>query len=259
LDNGISGWAGAIAWESVHIGATIIQYPSFSNTKMVDSLTNRIICYPYMKRCKFCGKKHQNKTFCSVQCTGKWLTTTPEGRKRFYTAERARKIGLSKIQMHKDNPQLAERLRQRQLEHNCMKDAEVRRKVSVAHKRSGWKPPIRGGNGTGPTPAEKVLLEAFWPHAKNNFPIKTSQKSGTGYPTCYKVDLGFPELKLAIEADGRSHSVWGRKALDAKKTNFLTALGWTVLRFTNQRILEDTQNVKEEVRSIILRLKGTPT
>ncbi len=224
---------------------------------MVDSLTNRIICYPYMKRCKFCGKKHQNKVFCSVSCTGKWLTTTPEGRKRFYTAERGRKIGLSKIQMHKDNPHLAERLRQRQLEHNCMKDAAVRKKVSDAHKRSGFKPVVRGGNGTGPTPAEKILLEAFSPHAKNNFPIKTHQKPGSGYPTCYKVDLGFPELKLAVEADGSSHLVLERKEQDVKKTNFLTGIGWTVLRFTNQRILQDTQNVKEELRSVILRLKTT--
>jgi very-short-patch-repair endonuclease len=81
-------------------------------------------------------------------------------------------------------------------------------------------------------------------------------KAGSGFPTCYKPDLAFPEIKLAVEVDGASHSRLDRQSQDVKKTNFLTGLGWTVLRFSNKRALEDTQNVKEELRSIILRLKG---
>ena len=73
--------------------------------------------------------------------------------------------------------------------------------MSRIHKALGHKPPIRGGNGTGPTTAELVLLKEFSLEAINNYPIKTGMKSGSGYPTCYKVDLGFPLLKLAVEAD----------------------------------------------------------
>lgn len=208
-----------------------------------------------MNRCKMCKQPTKNKVFCSIRCNGKWATTTPEGRAKFYTAARGKKISAAKVQMHKDRPELAERLRQRQLVNNCMKNPATRKLVSRLHKASGMKPSVRGGNGTGPTAAEKLLLDMFHPHAKNNYAVTTGQKAGSGYPTHYKVDVAFPEFKIAVEADGSSHRMAGRPEQDVKKTNCLTTLGWTVLRFTNQRIMEDTQNVKEEIRSVIMRFQ----
>lgn len=218
-----------------------------------------------MNQCKFCKSQTKNKFFCNKYCSAKWLRT-PEAREKFYTQSRSRKIQVSRKKTFEENPEIYEAMivKQSNTMHRYMNSLtepqrKARRiKMSRIMKEAGHKPVIRGGNGTGPTKAEMVLIDAFYPHAKNNFVVKTGKRAGSGYPCHYKVDVAFPEIMMAVEADGRSHLLHGRKERDAKKTNLLTALGWTVLRFTNKRILEDTQNVKEELRSIILRLKATP-
>jgi very-short-patch-repair endonuclease len=78
--------------------------------------------------------------------------------------------------------------------------------------------------------------------------------AGSGYPTHYKVDVAFPKKKLAVELDGASHNTIARQEQDAKKTNFLASLGWTVLRYANKRVILTPQIVKAELRSIISRL-----
>lgn len=89
--------------------------------------------------------------------------------------------------------------------------------------------------------------------------IKTNIKRNNNpekYPTNYKPDVGHVGLKIAIEADGCSHGLLERKAQDVKKTKCLTGLGWKVLRFTNQQILEEPTTVM----STILKSMGcTPT
>ena len=77
-----------------------------------------------------------------------------------------------------------------------------------------------------------------------------------GYPTCYKVDCGNRRLRIAIEADGLSHNY--RRELDAKKDAKLASLGWTVLRFSNQQIVDwmQTGMPMDHVISTILRSLG---
>lgn len=164
--------------------------------------------------------------------------------------------------MFREHPERYEAMRAKQAETMArymnslthQQKLERREKMSALMKQLGHKPKMRGGNGTGPTKAESVLLKAF-PAAINNYPIKTGMKAGSGYPTSYKADVAFPKWKLAVEADGTSHKMMDRKEQDAKKGKLLMGLGWTVLRFSNQRILEDSANVIQELKSIILRLK----
>jgi hypothetical protein len=141
---------------------------------------------------------------------------------------------------------------------NPMRSKVCSNKVSAALKASGHCPKVRGGNGTGPSKAEWQLIRMF-PEAQWNFGIKTGKWNGSGYPPCYKVDLAFPDIKLAIEADGSSHTNWnGRKAKDRKKEKFLAGLGWTVLRLSNKTILDFKQQrfVMDSVRFTISKLKG---
>jgi very-short-patch-repair endonuclease len=62
------------------------------------------------------------------------------------------------------------------------------------------------------------------------------------------VDLASPEHQLAIEVDGHSHTLKKWKFLDARKTSVLNALGWKVLRFWNQQVLDDLDGVVVSIR-----------
>jgi very-short-patch-repair endonuclease len=126
--------------------------------------------------------------------------------------------------------------------------------VATLH-RIGHKPSIRGGNGTGPTQPEKILLEAL-PGAQYNHAVSLGSRQ-PGYPTCYKIDVALPFLKLGIECDGYSHQLLIRQVQDRKKEAKLRELGWTVLRLSNKRILNVTESVISELKSIISKLQDT--
>ena len=131
-----------------------------------------------------------------------------------------------------------------------MQNKDVREKVKQKLKEIGHKPSVRGGNGHGPTNPEKLIMEAI-PEITWNYAIGLGSR-GNGYPSNYKVDLAFPDLKLAIEVNGNSHNVLSRREQDLKKVARLTTLGWTVLRFKNQEVIQQTQ----KVISTILESKG---
>jgi hypothetical protein len=64
-----------------------------------------------------------------------------------------------------------------------------------------------------------------------------------------EVDLAYPELRIAIELDGKVHlqpEVWER---DLPRQNDLVLLGWTVLRFTWNRSTNRPASVVAEVRA----------
>lgn len=148
----------------------------------------------------------------------------------------------------------SEKGRKRKMEHNPMSRLEVREKVSTRLKEIGHKPSKRGGNGTGMTKPQKILFKELKKHnvyTIPELPIKTHQKVGSGYPTCYKVDLGLEKLKIGIEIDGNSHNLIERQKQDIKKDMFLESLGWKILRFKNEEILKDLNNVVQKIMSII--------
>lgn len=117
---------------------------------------------------------------------------------------------------------------------NVMRSSVVREKVSQTLKKIGHKPRIRGGNGQ-LTEIQKNFLKALGKGWETEVAIPTKcPRSAHLYPTCYKVDLGNKQLKLAIELDGYSHSAIIKKAQDKKKDQFLQSVGWKVLRLKNQ-------------------------
>jgi hypothetical protein len=116
----------------------------------------------------------------------------------------------------------------------------------------------RGGNGCY-TKEQTILSFALgWP---TEVPIKTADHLPLGqrlqwcrenkYPTCYKVDVGNKELKIAIEIDGRGHKLKERSLKDRKKEKKLKELGWKVLRFTNQSIMTNLSQVLSEIKNEI--------
>lgn len=80
-----------------------------------------------------------------------------------------------------------------------------------------------------------------------NLVVTTREPRGSGYPTCYKIDVGNEALKMAIEVDGSSHDCLARRAQDEKKTAWLKARGWRVMRFKNARVDDDLMGCLADV------------
>ena len=55
-------------------------------------------------------------------------------------------------------------------------------------------------------------------------------------PYNYKIDIAIPEIKIAIEVDGESHSTILRKDADKRKTEYLQSVGWNVFRIKNKDV-----------------------
>ncbi len=111
----------------------------------------------------------------------------------------------------------------------------------------GVPPPVRGGNGRGPSAPQLTLSLALgW---EMEVAIPTGMPRGTGYPTNYKVDVANRDRKIAVEVDGQSHRAAVRMAQDRKKTDLLVSLGWRVLRFTNLEVTESLEACVREVLS----------
>ena len=64
-----------------------------------------------------------------------------------------------------------------------------------------------------------------------------------------EVDLAYPELGIAIEADGRVHLDEEVRERDLPRQNDLVLHGWTVLRFTWKRFVERPELVVAEIRA----------
>jgi very-short-patch-repair endonuclease len=63
------------------------------------------------------------------------------------------------------------------------------------------------------------------------------------------LDFAFVAQRIAIEIDGRAwHSAGDRFQSDRRRQNRLVLLGWTVLRFTWEDLVERSEEVIQQVR-----------
>lgn len=63
----------------------------------------------------------------------------------------------------------------------------------------------------------------------------------------YIVDFACPGRKLIVELDGSQHAQAEASAPDAARTAKLEALGWTILRFWNDDVIRDLDNVCQHI------------
>jgi very-short-patch-repair endonuclease len=66
-----------------------------------------------------------------------------------------------------------------------------------------------------------------------------------------EVDLAYPEHRIAIECDGSIHLVEDVRDRDLTRQNDLILLGWTVLRFSYERLRTRPEAVLAEIRAAI--------
>jgi very-short-patch-repair endonuclease len=94
--------------------------------------------------------------------------------------------------------------------------------------------------------------------------LRGKQVSGCKFRRQYSIDVFVvdfytPELKLAIEIDGESHTGEQAQAYDAERQMFLESKGTRFLRFTNQQVMENLDQVIEIIERIIVELRTSPT
>ncbi|TIV23868.1 MAG: endonuclease domain-containing protein [Mesorhizobium sp.] len=73
----------------------------------------------------------------------------------------------------------------------------------------------------------------------------------------YIVDFACPDKKLIVEIDGSQHALAEVSASDAVRTAELEALGWTILRFWNDDVIRDIDNVCQHI-VIVAGLAAAP-
>ena len=98
-----------------------------------------------------------------------------------------------------------------------------------------------------PTEAEEFL----WIHLKGleipNIRIKRQ------HPILYFIaDFYCHKAKLIIEVDGGYHTIPEQYLYDKDRDEELTNLGLKVIRFTNNEVLNDTENTLQKIRTEII-------
>jgi very-short-patch-repair endonuclease len=66
-------------------------------------------------------------------------------------------------------------------------------------------------------------------------------------------DFCCPDHRVVVELDGEGHREAQQAAHDSERDAYLRGLNYIVLRFSNQRILEDLDSVLREIASAILK------
>lgn len=101
-----------------------------------------------------------------------------------------------------------------------------------------------------PTEAEKVLWEAL---RANGLGVKFRQQH---IIEDFIVDFYCNEYKVTVEVDGGYHNEADQMKSDKERTARLNELGYTELRFTNQEVLCDLDNVLKKIKTFC---SGTPS
>ena len=74
----------------------------------------------------------------------------------------------------------------------------------------------------------------------------------------YIADFMCKELLLVIEVDGYTHEWEEKWKLDQKRQKKLEGLGFNILRFTDDEILQDIRNVESEIEGWVLSHPPAP-
>jgi len=71
----------------------------------------------------------------------------------------------------------------------------------------------------------------------------------------YIVDFACPKENLIIEVDGATHGTEAEITYDAKRTQFLECKGWKVIRYGNEEIYRNIDDVLDDIYAHLKGLK----
>jgi len=101
------------------------------------------------------------------------------------------------------------------------------------------------------TPAEEVLWQLLRNRQLGGLKFRRQHQFGD-----YVCDLFCAEEKLVLECDGGVHETSERRKIDQKRDAYLKSQGLTVLRFPNERVLNETEAVLSEIMDSLPSTSG---
>ena len=102
-----------------------------------------------------------------------------------------------------------------------------------------------------PTEAENILWNAL-SEQKLGYKIRRQH-----IVSQYILDFAYLDCRLAIELDGEYHNTEDQQYDDAVRTRNLESLGWHVLRFTNDEIYNNIEEVLSNIKAVIQTATAT--
>ncbi len=106
----------------------------------------------------------------------------------------------------------------------------------------------------GATDPERKLWSRLRNGQLNGLRFRRQQPMGP-----YIADFYCPAAKLIVELDGSQHGAEHSREYDLRRTSFMNARGYRVLRFTNHELMQDCEAVLESiVRVVCLRDEPLP-
>ncbi len=100
-----------------------------------------------------------------------------------------------------------------------------------------------------PTDAENALWQILRGKKLEGYKFRRQHIIGS-----YIADFICLKAKLIIEVDGLIHQLPNNIAKDEERTNWLKSKGFEVIRFTNERVIGDTENVLTEILSSLEKI-----
>lgn len=210
------------------------------------------------RKCEVCGRAYsrlptsRSKT-CSVDCGNRLGGAKRVGPRPLWWVQNMKD---AQLKSREQNPEMwhavARASSQRMRKKNPSHDPIIRGKIIETKRKNGTLGWLgrRGGNGTGPTKPQLLLHSLVGGELEFIVLCGRGRRRG-GWPTCYKVDIGFPDYKLAVEIDGPTHEAPRQKLIDERRSVRLGLLGWRVLRFTNDQITKNPMKAARMVKSFM--------
>jgi len=72
----------------------------------------------------------------------------------------------------------------------------------------------------------------------------------------FTVDFCCVALKLIVEVDGKDHFTNAGRTADRSRDQYLTELGYVVLRFPGYEVLRDSRSVYDQIAKTIAEIRG---
>lgn len=69
-----------------------------------------------------------------------------------------------------------------------------------------------------------------------------------------EIDFAWPEMYVGVEIqEETAHRHWRKQEQDARKSNELQLMGWTILHFTGTMVMTDSRDCIKKVREAMAR------